>query len=265
MSGRLVILPKKTYCPWKPENVERVLRDERLERERQEKEEKKQRQQESKQRLATLKGNDSSSPPHQQHVNLFDLEEKAAVEITLTGKNAQKLACAGIMPVRLDSVIVQKNKEQPFYFRESVARNDEKCKVRMDPMKSFTRNEARCENKIDKGADSKPKPRDDAERHKHSSRKTRHEKRSSRHESSDSEDTDTPRSSRRKRHEGKRRKRHSRVEMKSGDTFEDLRRKRQEREQNESQREAALRQQASTRNERNLHYQDQFNPSLSRR
>jgi len=35
MSGRLTILPKKTYCPWKPENVERVLRDERLERERQ--------------------------------------------------------------------------------------------------------------------------------------------------------------------------------------------------------------------------------------
>ena len=38
MSGRLTILPKKTYCPWKPENVERVLRDERLERERLERE-----------------------------------------------------------------------------------------------------------------------------------------------------------------------------------------------------------------------------------
>ena len=34
MSGRLIILPKKSYNPWKPENVERVLRDERLERER---------------------------------------------------------------------------------------------------------------------------------------------------------------------------------------------------------------------------------------
>ena len=35
MSGRLIILPKKSYNPWKPENIERVLRDERLERERQ--------------------------------------------------------------------------------------------------------------------------------------------------------------------------------------------------------------------------------------
>ena len=27
MSSRLIILPKKSYCPWKPENVQRVLRD----------------------------------------------------------------------------------------------------------------------------------------------------------------------------------------------------------------------------------------------
>ena len=34
MSGRLIITTKKTYCPWRPENVERILRDERLERAR---------------------------------------------------------------------------------------------------------------------------------------------------------------------------------------------------------------------------------------
>ena len=34
MSGRLIILPKKTYCPWNPQNLERVLRDERIEKER---------------------------------------------------------------------------------------------------------------------------------------------------------------------------------------------------------------------------------------
>ena len=28
MSGRLVILPKKSYCPWNPKNVARVERDE---------------------------------------------------------------------------------------------------------------------------------------------------------------------------------------------------------------------------------------------
>jgi hypothetical protein len=39
MSGRLIILPKKSYCPWNKSNVERVLRDERQHAEAQEREE----------------------------------------------------------------------------------------------------------------------------------------------------------------------------------------------------------------------------------
>ena len=77
MSGRLVILPKKSYTPWNAANVERVLRDERIAREKLEKEQG--RTQEQNPLLARRdqqKANENSSTP--QHVNLFDKEEKAA-------------------------------------------------------------------------------------------------------------------------------------------------------------------------------------------
>jgi hypothetical protein len=253
MSGRLIILPKKAYCPWKPENVERVLKDERVERERLEKEEKEQRQQESKQRLATLKGGDSSTPKQQeQHVNLFELEERAMVETSLTGEEKKKRTeLTGVMPVRLDSVM-RKNKDQPFYVRGSVARNDQKWKARMDPMKAFTREEPRRAEKNGEGADDRKLDS--------SSRKNRPRKPCSRYDGSDSEDSGTRRLSRQKRHDRKRRKWHSQSE-----SIEELRRRRQEREQKESQREEALRRQSGARYDRSRHYQDQFHPSLSHR
>ena len=38
MSGRLIILPKKSYTPWNPQNIERVIKDEQIEREKNERE-----------------------------------------------------------------------------------------------------------------------------------------------------------------------------------------------------------------------------------
>eukprot|EP00566_Odontella_aurita_P032408 CAMPEP_0113587434 /NCGR_PEP_ID=MMETSP0015_2-20120614/34900_1 /TAXON_ID=2838 /ORGANISM="Odontella" /LENGTH=56 /DNA_ID=CAMNT_0000493081 /DNA_START=44 /DNA_END=211 /DNA_ORIENTATION=- /assembly_acc=CAM_ASM_000160 len=51
MSGRLIITGKKSYCPWRPENVERVLADERRERERLQREE----ERDSRARVEALK------------------------------------------------------------------------------------------------------------------------------------------------------------------------------------------------------------------
>lgn len=261
MSGRLIILPKKTYCPWKPENVERVLRDERLERERIETQEKEQRQRESRQRLQKLKGNESDSvvvqQQNEQHVNLFESEEQAMMknETAVAVRPTKALSSGGIMPVRLDSV-VEKNKVQPFYVRGSVVRNDEKRKARMDPMKAFTSNEAiTCDNR--ESGQQKDEP----------SRKRGHYgKRSSRYDdSSDSQNSSSRRSSSRRRRDKKRKKKHSKSDKNKTPSIEELRRRRQEREQKESQREKALRQQAGSRNGRNRRYQDQFYPSLSRR
>ncbi len=55
MSGRLIILPKKSYNPWNPQNTERVQRDERLHKERIEKEEEERRIQDNKRRIQLMK------------------------------------------------------------------------------------------------------------------------------------------------------------------------------------------------------------------
>ena len=55
MSGRLIILPKKSYTPWNPQNVERVIRDERLHKERLEKEENERRHHENRNRIELMK------------------------------------------------------------------------------------------------------------------------------------------------------------------------------------------------------------------
>ena len=56
-----MILPKKTYCPWRPENVERVLRDERLERERLENVEKERIDEKRKSRARIAEGGDAAA------------------------------------------------------------------------------------------------------------------------------------------------------------------------------------------------------------
>jgi hypothetical protein len=77
MSGRLVLLPKKSYTPWNPKNVERVLKDEALAREEQEKEVKAIREIESRNRLKELKRSEDGE--RQKHVNLFEREENNVV------------------------------------------------------------------------------------------------------------------------------------------------------------------------------------------
>jgi hypothetical protein len=278
MSGRLIILPKKTYCPWKPENVERVLRDERLERQRIEEKEAEARELESRQRLAQLKGAggaDSSSSSQQQeqqgHVNLFEPQEQAAMEASLA-KEIKKEP-KGIMPVRLDSVVVETNHDRPFYIRDSVARNDGKLKARMDPMKAFTKHDACVEEGLDGGERKRRSVHVETEGDERSLRKkSRRRKRSSRQEDdcSDSQDSSTRSSTRRRKSDKKRRRRrHSKSEKRSsastGASMEELRQRRREREQKESQREAALQRQAGSGNDRHRRYQDQFFPSLSRR
>ena len=55
MSGRLIILPKKTYTPWNPQNLERVMRDERLHKERVEREEEERQKRENIERIRMMK------------------------------------------------------------------------------------------------------------------------------------------------------------------------------------------------------------------
>jgi hypothetical protein len=74
MSGRLVILPKKSYCPWNPKNVARVEHDEAQHRLALQQEEQRHEAVRADQRQAALRR--TTDDPDQQHVNLFANEER---------------------------------------------------------------------------------------------------------------------------------------------------------------------------------------------
>ena len=136
MSGRLTILPKKTYCPWKPENVERVLRDERLERERIERE---------KKFNNNRRGASSSSSSVQQnahttdngHVNLFPEAKEAELRLangggaakneTASHKNASNDTLSGVLPIPLggDESTNRKLGNVPFYMNATTTDKEE--------------------------------------------------------------------------------------------------------------------------------------------
>lgn len=119
MSGRLTILPKKTYCPWKPENVERVLRDERLERERLEREAKANADANAKQRRRRLGGEETAVVDG--HINLFPEAREAELKLA-TGQgppsNANNNASLGG-----DEATKRKMGSIPFYMRSSSSSN----------------------------------------------------------------------------------------------------------------------------------------------
>jgi hypothetical protein len=125
MSGRLIITTKKTYCPWNPANVERVLRDERLERERIERQQ--QREQRSTEGEETTQQQDG-------HINLFPEAREAEIRLAQKGgliaannnnnnnsDDADKKRHSGILPVPLggEESINRKRGNVPFYLQTS--------------------------------------------------------------------------------------------------------------------------------------------------
>ena len=123
MSGRLVILPKKTYCPWRPENVERVLRDERLERERLENDEKERIDEKRRSRARRAEGDGAAGAGEDGgHVNLFPEAREAELKLA-RGEKAKEEALRnnGILPVPLggDEATKRKSGAVPFYLRAS--------------------------------------------------------------------------------------------------------------------------------------------------
>jgi len=129
MSGRLVILPKKTYCPWNPSNVERVRRDERLERERIEKEqrlvEEEDRRRKSNCRNQSDAGRQTCPEEQEVHVNLFP-EAEGAEKMLFHGGGVngidvtvEKSENKGVLPIPLGGkeAKTRKSGKLPFYMR----------------------------------------------------------------------------------------------------------------------------------------------------
>ena len=251
--GRLVILPKKSYCPWKPENVERVLRDERLEKERRAAE-----SQECKartDRLAILRrgqDKDKVSSSSQEHINLFQQEEEVAScrKGMLQGQQQQQ---AGILPVILgQSELEARGVNRPFYLKAAteeklLSPKEVQRKDSLDPMKDFvhskrTINMMGVEHQTNDALSTNSELR---ARKKHSSKRRR----------SNARDDDDRKSERRRL-------------KKSPDSLALLRQRRLEREAVESKRAAAtmvMDQDGTWNNDRQRSYHNQYNPGLSRR
>ncbi|KAL3786684.1 hypothetical protein HJC23_002773 [Cyclotella cryptica] len=124
MSGRLIITTKKTYCPWNPANVERVLRDERLERERIEREAQHANEATKQQRRGDeTRGNQDL----QGHINLFPEAEEAELRLAQGGGRStksvhgEKQVNGGVMPVPLGGEEASNRKagRVPFYMRSN--------------------------------------------------------------------------------------------------------------------------------------------------
>jgi hypothetical protein len=132
MSGRLIITTKKTYCPWNPANVERVLRDERLERERLERQQNEDDDQSKRRRWQT------NEHLQKGHINLFP--EASEAEIRLAHGNdggipiaynnddaEKKQNITGILPVPLGGQESNNRKlgNVPFYMQAAQSHNQE--------------------------------------------------------------------------------------------------------------------------------------------
>lgn len=254
MSGRLVILPKKSYCPWKRENVERVMRDERLEKERSEKQQQQREEQEvvTRKRKRTLESFDEASQelhggneilPATGHINLFQEEEDAYLKGITPRINVHKQD--GIMPVILgQSELNARGANRPFYMRtrqefDVLPSKEDTQKIKLDPMKDFVRHKKEAIGSDNSSASSR--------RH----RKKKHKKSKWRSEKKEDGGNDT-----------KRRRRQKNTKL---STLEELRQRRREREEFESKRASMLLQNDHQSDDRRRSYQNQYNPGLSRR
>jgi hypothetical protein len=160
MSGRLIILPKKSYCPWNPKNLERVAQDEKEHREKQEQEEKQRCQEESHLRLTQLRKrirDHDDADDKLQRFSLFAKEEQEQND-RLQGESLQGNPRAGQNSARGNKIQKDKRRnlgdfssmsdDTPFYMKsrpngedaqpsEAILRKDRRVKDHLDPMKQF--------------------------------------------------------------------------------------------------------------------------------
>ena len=233
MSGRLVISSKKGYCPWKRENVERVLRDERLARE------KAAQQEDAAQGNAPAwkKLKASSESQQQERFSLFEQEEQQGAQDFVQGSKAK--VTPGILPVYLDSSSKRRkdgSRKDPFYLhlphndsKETEQREDAR-KSAMDPMRAYHRKE---------------RSKDDNTKKLSATRRRR--------EAESAKDNESL------RHKKKRHKKRKHEKKTTTTELQELRERRLQREQAEQKRQDSIRTTPSST------YNERFFPELARR
>jgi hypothetical protein len=271
MSGRLVILPKKSYCPWKPENVARVEDDERRHAELQKRLQAKEQSRQGHERIKHLRNNANHDYKRNvddvsQHVNLFRIEEEeAAARLRQSAKSFDRHS---------QSRIFTATNERPFYIDQpvtSVSNNngdngcnyEESQKVRkaaLDPAMAFMDvTQSQTRSTTHQSRSNACHSESDSTRHQSHSSSSKHKRRKG-HESYSREKDAFKRmkTDRQQSSESKQRA--------SDTTLADLRRRRQEREATErSRQERIIMDHAGSANWKNhRRYNDQFHPNLAK-
>jgi hypothetical protein len=298
MSGRLIILPKKTYCPWNSKNVERVLQDERLHAKEQAKQQQDSQADQSKARLRALKkkNNQYEGSSTDSHVNLFAPEEEKALQQLQVATNDKKKSQGMMMMIqplcnlgqstkKADKAFdLQQQKRQPSDPSKVVHKKsrDDRLKSRMDPMHRF-HSSGECHSNAAPLNEEQlsSSPADPVMDLSTTSKESKHNKKrkqrredisDSSSESSSNESSDDDRKKHRKRrrrqrkeHKDGKRSRKSKESSQKDDSMEELRRRRMEREEKEQRRQQSIVDDAKYRSSASHKYSNQYNPTLSRR
>ena len=273
MSGRLIILGKKGYCPWNSKNLSRIRKDEKEHRDAQGREQEKHAQKASMLRLAALKKTGVGKDRHQQRFSLFEYEEKASfnrsnelqgskskvferkIDIRNEGKTSKNKKIRDESPSRYNRFgghfFSKQDKANDFYTRvcpikEPLGKKELQLHREMDPMREFheaqeviqgVSNQKLVQNIMPSTGDVKISQR---EKRKGSFRQgdaytegKKDKQRKMRHRKES-------RSDKHRKSTNSKRGKSNRSSCKSTDSIEELRRKRAEREQQERHRQDAV-------------------------
>ena len=165
MSGRLIILSKKGYCPWNAQNLTRVRRDEKEHQAAQEREREKKADIASTSRLVALKRTRNDDDIQQKRFSLFESEEKVSFHRSKQLKGSKSEAREGKDDIRNEGRTSKNEEKEPndrsyrynqlgyhslknrdretsFYLnarpvKETIGRKEIQRKREMDPMRDF--------------------------------------------------------------------------------------------------------------------------------
>lgn len=295
----MIILPKKSYCPWNRTNLERVERDEKQHQEQLDRERKEQRKEESKSRLKQLHGGKEAQSDNGERTterfNLFEKEETEhlrlhAQQVVLSrGSRCDQGHASGSRCTSNDDEQKRPrgkpSDEIPFYLkpkrdfeRESLSApshqdhvKEGRIKDHLDPMKGFhssfgkeygMRQAAKASIATSSGAAICKESRCDRGARTHEYRKGDDDfiERGRK-----KEEDHKKRKKSRKHREGEKKaadKRRKKEEGTDEDGWEQLRKRRAEREELERRRQQDLLGQSNAGG--NSRYNDQYNPRFSR-
>lgn len=130
MSGRLIILSKKGYCPWSAKNLARIDRDEKEHQEAQERERNKQASLASNARLSALKKTSECEVNEHERFNLFEVEEKGSFERIYGHRQEKERKRSATEVYDTETTLKNKDNSQAANFGRFAHKN-------LDPAKAF--------------------------------------------------------------------------------------------------------------------------------